>query len=115
MADEQADALRKLENRLSEASQQAERLIEETQHKPPPSGWQTPQEGRPASTLTDELDAVINAVRSLRDLLPPEVLQRLAEALREVLLALRGLIDYYLERLERRQEQPPEITDIPIS
>jgi hypothetical protein len=115
MTDEQADALRKLEDRLSEASERAERLIEEAQQTPPPAGWQTPADGRPATSLTSELDALIGAMRSLRDLVPPEVVHRLAEALKEVLLALRGLIDYYIERLERRQAEPPEVTDIPIS
>ena len=35
-------------------------------------------------------------------------------ALRELLLALRALIDWYLERLERRREQSVEVQDIPI-
>ena len=35
----------------------------------------------------------------MRDLIPPELQQRLAEALREVLQALRDLLDWYLERL----------------
>jgi hypothetical protein len=115
MADEQADALRRLEQRLSEASEQAERLIEEVQDGPPAAGWQVPEDGGSATTLTGELEALISAVRSLRDLVPPEVVHRLAEALREVLLALRGLIDYYIERLERRAAEPPEVRDIPIT
>jgi hypothetical protein len=53
-------------------------------------------------------------VRSLRELIPPELQQRLAEALREVLLALRALIDWYLERLEQRRAEPVEVQDIPI-
>ncbi len=50
----------------------------------------------------------------MRDLIPPDLQQRLIAALREVLLALRALIDWYLERLERRREQGVEIQDIPI-
>jgi hypothetical protein len=38
----------------------------------------------------------------------------LAEALRELLLALRALIDWYLERAERRRAAPVEVQDIPI-
>jgi hypothetical protein len=53
-------------------------------------------------------------VRSLRDLIPPDLQQRLAEALRELLLALRALIDWYLERLEQRRKTPTPIQDIPI-
>jgi hypothetical protein len=34
--------------------------------------------------------------------------------LREVLLALRALIDWYLERTERRRADPADVEDIPI-
>lgn len=114
MTDERAEALRELEDRLGKASEEAERLISEAQPKPPPAGWQARAEDRSSPTVSNELDALLSAVRSLRDLVPPEVAQRLAEALKEVLLALRGLIDYYIERLERRREEPRAVEDIPI-
>ena len=53
-------------------------------------------------------------MRSLRELVPPEVLQRMAEAVKDVLLALRALIDWYIERLDRRRTEPPPVEDIPI-
>ena len=56
----------------------------------------------------------MQAISGLRELIPPEVLERIAAALREVLLALRALIDFYLERLERRRSEPTEVQDIPI-
>jgi hypothetical protein len=40
---------------------------------------------------------------------------RLVEALRELLLALRALIDWYLERIEHRRAAPAEVQDIPIT
>ena len=46
--------------------------------------------------------------------MPPELRRRLGEAVREVLLAVRALIDWYLERIERRSGEPPEVQDIPI-
>jgi hypothetical protein len=61
-----------------------------------------------------DLDVLVQLLRSLRDLIPPELQRRLAAALREVLLALRALIDWYLERLEQRREKPVEVEDIPI-
>ena len=61
-----------------------------------------------------ELDPFVALVQALRDLIPPDLQRRLVEALRELLLALRALIDWYLERLERRREQPVEVQDIPI-
>lgn len=120
MADERAEALRRLEERLSEVSQRAERLIRETAEepseppKPPPAGWQSPPDGHSPNPFGGELEALLSAMRSLRELVPPEVAQRLADALKEVLLALRGLIDYYIERLDRRREEPPEVEEIPI-
>jgi predicted xylose isomerase-like sugar epimerase len=115
MADEPTDALRKLEDRVEKASDEAQRLIDEARAKPPPAGWQSPGQDGSREAVGSELDALISAVRSLRDLVPPEVMQRLAEALKEVLVAIRSLIDYYVERLDRPRKEPPEIKDIPIS
>ena len=53
-------------------------------------------------------------VQAMRDLIPPDLQRRLIAAIREVLLALRALIDWYLERLERKREQGVEVQDIPI-
>lgn len=119
MADEQRETLRRLEERLVEASETAERLIDEVartgrRRKPPPAGWQAPGNGHQASARGPELDALLGAVRSLRDLVPPEVQQRLAEAFKEVLMAIRALIDWYIERLEHRRAEPPSVQDIPI-
>src|SRR5206468_2543751 len=79
--------------------------------KPPPAGWQTPEDARAA---TPDLDPFVALVGALRDLVPPELQRRLVAALRELLLALRALIDWYLERLERRRGQSVEVEDIPI-
>ena len=133
MADERAEALRKLEERLGEATQRAEQLMREVaedtpeqkpppeqepppepEQKPPPAGWQAPGAGRGSGSLGSELDTVLSTLRSMRDLIPPEVVHRLAEALKEVLLAIRALIEYYLERLVRGRTAPAEVQDIPI-
>jgi hypothetical protein len=125
------EALRRLEQRLSRASEAAERLIAEASDsvrqaasgqpqpakepptEPPPAGWQTPGSDRPREE-GGELELLLGVVRSLRDLIPPELERRLAEALRELLLALRALIDWYLERSEQRRAGPSEVRDIPI-
>jgi hypothetical protein len=117
------DALRRLEQRLDRASEAAERLIAEAAgkaaggahtRKPPSSGWDTPREQRPGASEGD-LELLSQVLHSIRDLIPPELQRRLAEALRELLMAVRALIDFYLERLERRREAPAEVQDIPIS
>jgi hypothetical protein len=78
----------------------------------PPAGWQTPEDDPPR--VPPELDPFVGLAQAMRDLIPLELQQRLIAALREVLLALRALIDWYLERIDRRREQGVEVQDIPI-
>ncbi|MGZ4182013.1 MAG: hypothetical protein ACXVUL_15185 [Solirubrobacteraceae bacterium] len=119
------DTLRRLEERLDRASAAAERLMAEAMHgagnpadsvrdpEPPPSGWQAP-EAEDSSNRDSDLEALIALARSVRDLIPPELQQRLINALREVLQALRDLLDWYLERLDRQRAEPAQVQDIPI-
>jgi hypothetical protein len=113
------DALRRLEERLDRAARAAERLIAEareqrssTADKPPPAGWEAP---RSESQDGTELELLAQLIQSVRELVPADLQRRLADALRELLLALRALIDYYLERLEQRGPVATEMEDIPIS
>jgi hypothetical protein len=46
---------------------------------------------------------------------PPELRHALTELVRELLLLVRALIDWYLERLEERRRAPVEVEDIPIT
>jgi len=121
MSDEPPEALRRIEERLTEASAAAERLIAEAGRagagqRPPPAGWQAPPRpsDRRAARLGGELELLIGGLRLLGDLAPPEVLERLVAALRELLLALRALVDFYLERLDRPRPQDRRVRDIPI-
>lgn len=124
------DALGRLEERLDRASQAAERLLADAAErvsgargaaKPPPAGWQQARpeadppspEGDPAPLLADA-DLLLGLFGAVRDRIPPDLQQRLAEAIREVLLALRALIDWYLERTDRARSGPAEVQDIPI-
>jgi hypothetical protein len=117
------DPLSRLEERLDRASEAAERLIAEAADratgKPPPAGWQQPAadegaDGRRGSLLGGEAELLFGVLAFVRERIPPELQQRLADALREVLLAIRALIDWYLERSERRRSAPVEVEDIPI-
>ncbi len=130
-ADDGEDALRRLEQRLDRASEAAERLVSEAAQSAgragarlgatpprlgatPPSGWQAPESEDGRAPGAGELELFAQILASLRELIPPDLAQRLAEAFRELLLALRALLDWYLERLERRRSQPSEVQDIPI-
>lgn len=121
------DALRRLEERLDRASDAAERLFAEAAQSaaragarlgtPPPSGWQVPEseaEGGNTSRGPRDLELFAQILESLRELIPPDLQRRLGEALRELLMAVRALIDWYIERLERRGTEPAEVQDIPI-
>ncbi len=81
--------------------------------EPPAAGWQSPASDASADRDSD-LDALVLLLRSLRDLIPLELQRRLIEALRELLHAIRALIDWYLERLEHPRAEPAEVQDIPI-
>jgi hypothetical protein len=118
------ERLRQLEERLSRASAAAERLMAEAaegaastrdqEAKPPPAGWEAPRDERDRDAARGDLELLVQVVESLRELIPPELQRRLAEALREVLLAVRALIDWYLERAERGPREPADVQDIPI-
>jgi hypothetical protein len=81
--------------------------------RPPPAGWQIPS-GEADRGRTGELELLIQFFQSVRDLIPPDLQRRLGEALRELLLAIRALIDWYLERNEQRRAGGGEVQDIPI-
>jgi hypothetical protein len=46
-------------------------------------------------------------------MVPPELQEQFAALQREVLMTLRALIDWYLERLDARS-RPVQVEDIPI-
>lgn len=79
----------------------------------PPQGWasaQEPQSPRPPG----DLELLITALEAVGELVPPDLRRRLGDAVREVLLAVRALIDWYLDRSEGRSGEPPEVQDIPV-
>lgn len=77
---------------------------------PPPYGGPDPlRAGMPRLDLRP-LFMLLEAVRRG---LPRELEEQFAALLREVLMTLRALIDWYLERLERRPSEP-RVEDIPI-
>jgi hypothetical protein len=116
--------LGRLEERLGRASEAAERLFAEAgtaargPRKPPASGWQTPEadgEARESRSGPSELETLLAALASLRELIPPDLQRRLSDAARELLLAVRALIDWYLERAKQGRAEPAEVQDIPIA
>jgi len=68
---------------------------------------------RPPHTPLFDLALLVYVVEALRRALPADLRTRATDALREFLLALRDLIDWYLERLDGRRRQP-EVEEIPL-
>jgi hypothetical protein len=60
-----------------------------------------------------DLAPLFAIAEALRRGLPRELQAQFTSLLREVLLTLRALIDWYLERLDRA-DRAPEVEDIPI-
>lgn len=103
------DALKRVREQVEAAHAAAEKLAQEAANRGvPPRGWDVPRDKEPE---TQALAGLLDAVRGA---LPPELLRQLAEALRQLLLAIRALIDWYLERLDRSREREVDVEDIPI-
>ena len=62
----------------------------------------------------DELDALVALLRALRELVPPELQQQVSDVIRQVLLLLRAVIDYWVDRLDAPRPAEVEVQDIPI-
>lgn len=76
---------------------------------PPEGGWEIPRE-----QAAEAADLLTQLSELLQEFVPEDLQRRIAEAVRELLVALRALIDWLVERLERRPGGPVEVRDIPI-
>ncbi len=118
------DALDAVRAHLDDAHAAADRLVREAQRQAeevggapaadvPPRGWDTP---RPDPPPAPDLQALLALLDALREAVPAELSRQLAEALRDLLLAVRAVIDWYLERLgeSRPAGSPVDVQDIPL-
>ena len=60
-----------------------------------------------------DLSSLIAVLEALRRAVPAELQEQLTTRQRELLLTVRALIDWYLERLDK-PELSPQVEDIPI-
>jgi hypothetical protein len=81
--------------------------------RPPRNGYAVPGGG--SDQTTRELQALVALVDVFRGLIPRDLAEQLTELVRELLLLVRALIDWYVDRLELRRRTPVEVEDIPIS
>ena len=73
---------------------------------------------RAANDATQEAQTLVALVQLLRDLLPDELRQQVSDLIRQVLMLVRAVIDWYLQRLEAPQDTEraprPVVEDIPL-
>ena len=110
---------------MSDPIREAERLVREATARAqeaagegavPPRGYDAhPRpEGTTSSPFPDlsSLNALVELARSG---LPPDLQRQLQQALRELLIALRAVLDYSIDRLEPEPPESAPVEDIPIS
>ena len=114
------DPLSQMRSQVDEAYAAADRLVREAEAAArartgavPPAGDEGARTSGERSAFGD-LQALAGLLDAARTSVPPELARQLAEAARELLLALRALIDWWIARLEREPDQPVEVQDIPI-
>lgn len=102
----------------------AERLVREAEtaareqvRDVPPQGWAAESEPEAPGSTVEALKAITGLLEVVRGAVPPELAHQFAGAVRELLVAVRALIDFYLDRLDQplgREARPAEVEDIPI-
>src|SRR5689334_9386521 len=109
MAEPDREAYEAAERLVREAHARAEQAARAAASAIPSNGWSSgdPPPAQDFSALFTLLDAA-------KGVIPPELLRQLADALRELLIAIRAVLDYSIERLDQTRQTPPAVEDIPI-
>jgi len=114
------DPLNQMRSQVDAAYAAADRLVREAEAAAreragdvPPAGYEGERDAGERSAFAD-IQALAGLLETARTSVPPELARQLAEAARDLLIALRALIDWWIARLERTPEAPVEVQDIPI-
>jgi hypothetical protein len=114
------DALREQLERTQVAARDLAREAAEAassaRSRPPAAGYQAPGggAGTGGAAVGGEIAALLALVEAVREAVPADLLERVVALARELLLAVRALVDYAVGRLESREVPPAEVEDIPI-
>jgi hypothetical protein len=98
--------------RLMREAEQAARQAAASAAEVPPRGWSVPGADGPAPPF--DLGQIAALVESLRGVVPSELTRQLTDALRELLIALRAVLDWYIAQLDPGEPDAPEVQDIPV-
>jgi len=109
------DPFDELRARIRSTADAAERLSFEAAAADENGGG---RRARAADDATQEAQALMALVQLLRDLLPEELRQQVSDLVRQVLMLVRAVIDWYLQRLEpgpgAARAAGPVVEDIPL-
>jgi len=103
------EAFAAAERLVRDAQAKAEAAANEAAAQAPPNGWSS---GR--GTAAPDFNALFAFLDAAKGTVPPELLRQVSDALRELLIAIRAVLDYSIERLERPERDEPQVEDIPI-
>lgn len=108
-------AVREAERLVREATERAEGMAR-AGAEVPPRGFEVPDR-HPGASAFGDLSALAGLLELARGALPPELSRQLVQALRELLIALRSVLDYSIERLDEIPPAQPaavQVEDIPV-
>ncbi len=116
-------ALDALRERIRATQEAVQRLADETARAraegPPPGAPPPPgaDGAAPGQSATEELQALVALVDLLRGMLPPELQVQVTELIRQFLVVIRALLDWWIERIDVRPAGPApvEVQDIEVS
>ena len=107
------DAVREAERLVREATERARADRAATCRR---AATRSPARDAGSAPPFPDLSALTGLIELARSSLPPDLQRQLQQALRELLIALRAVLDYSIDRLEPGREPPPAtVEDIPIS
>ena len=114
------DPLGELRERLEATRQAAEQLAAEAagamsaerDGEDPGPGWRTTEE---REVLRDDVASLAATLATLSELIPEELRAQLTQVLRQLLLLVRALIDWLMERLPQARGAEPVVQDIPLA
>ena len=120
MAEQARDPLADLRERLEATREAAEQLAGEAADAmrrdrsgdEPGPGWRTPEQ---REALRADAAALLATLAQLSELIPEELRAQIAEVLRQILLLLRTLLDWLVERLPREHGSVPIVETIPVT
>lgn len=94
----QPDPLDELRARLRATQEAAERIAQQV----PPQGWATSRDG---DAMADDVRALMAVLHGLRDVLPEDLWEQAREAIRQLLLLLRAILDLVVARLDEAEAE----------